>query len=1379
MSDPLSGIRIPLTVSQQNIYRGVLQDADPALYLIGRRYHFRQIPLPQFLVALEDAINDNPVQLCVLEQSEAPYPDLVPRLDAEQLVRLAGHGTDALPVQWDSGILSRPLVQYTVHVDASGDVVALDMHAHHLLLDGGATGLIEAGLGQSLSTGSSPEPDVAAGLLRLAEAQRRETELVQVAQDRLTEAVRRELTEEAGVGRPPSPSPTSGTARRGVLRESVQITGADYTAITELAAREHVPLQVLVTAAAVAVDAARRQSTDALVVHAVDNRFGEPALNVATCVVNSVAQSVRFPAFASVRELVDVVDRGYVKAVRRRWLREELYRRIYLTINRSAQAEALTLNFLPEPCAPQLRPFLSDTPITTDIGPIESLTVAAIQDDPQQTLTLAIWVGEHRRHEPESSGVAALVAKTLRSLPALWNQPVAMSVGEWLEVRPDGSCHPVSAAPRPAPPTTAAWFLDSSVDVWRRRRRFVDPWVAWLSSAGIGLGELLVFTDDHTDKTVDLIVACHLAGCGYSVCDSPGELETRVETIAAAGHAARSVDVTEIDLPPHPIGVQERMNQVRDDAGLAQRIAYIMPTSGSTGSPKLVPITHGALALFCQSQHGAYGWTQNDAVLQCAPLTSDISVEEIFGAAQCGATLIRSTATRTGDLMQLADDVAHHQITVLDLPTALWHLCCDDSEVLAALAASPLRQIVIGGEAVRPRATARWQAFEDVSHVSLVSSYGPTEATVVVTYLPLEPGEAAADPASQRRLGRPLAAQTVFIAFGEVVLLGEMVSAGYLGIASPSFSTVLGAGDSPLRAFATADRVVHDAQGFPVFAGRKDALVKLSGKRIDTAEIARLIAEDPAVSDIAVEPDNTRLGIWFQTRQTREGSADDAAEARIRGILRAARVPGFVVSGVAEIPRKANGKVDTDRLPKTERKGAGEAVGQAEGLAELWSRCLDRDLGPDSSLLGEGIGSLDLIRILPSTRRYLHRHLSLLDVISADSASRLVEDADGMEMVMGLDAASAAEIDADLSALTAPLSIPSVIPTPRATGPVLVLGSSGILGTGFAQAVAELRAGGFTSELVFATTSPLPGIDPWCALDDVEGVRIEQAARGSSYELIHATGAEVVINAIGNTNVVVPYRDLRPANVEAVSSIVAACAERGAALIHLSTSVVNADAAAPQVVDPRAAPYPYAASKALAELIVAGRGSNLDFALVRLPRVLGTPPQLQGSADILIALAAACQALGAHPAVALTEEVTTGRSAASSIFGLLSTPLNRSIVVLRGTRVEYTGFLARFGSAELSVHEWKQRLDDSSWAKSNPRRWAVIDAWLTLGARLDGRTYGQYLADHPTLEVQADHVTELLADPAPLAELVASGCPPEPGGSPVRLPTQGATEERP
>jgi thioester reductase-like protein len=484
-------------------------------------------------------------------------------------------------------------------------------------------------------------------------------------------------------------------------------------------------------------------------------------------------------------------------------------------------------------------------------------------------------------------------------------------------------------------------------------------------------------------------------------------------------------------------------------------------------------------------------------------------------------------------------------------------------------------------------------------------------------------------------------------------------------------------------------------------------------------------------------------------------------------------VSSFFVVGVPSIPRKPNGKVDSDNL-RTMPQFADAVLGDARadqraaGLAEVWSRHLGRAIRPDASLLGEGIGSLDLIRILPDTRRYLGRHLSILDLISADSAANLSEHAPTTDAWMDPD--TAGEIESDLAALwsqrpTTELSAPQS-PTSGAKQPILVLGASGILGTGFAQAVLDLRRSGvLCPEVVFVTRSALPQRDPWAALQSVDGVRIEHLSTGFGPgeldALIRNTGAGTLINCIGNTNVLVPYRDLRLANVELVSTIAEVCARRGTRLVHLSTFVANADVNVPQVTDPRHAPYPYAASKSLAELVVAGTPNALDFTIVRLPRILGVDYQLHDSADILVSVVDACIALRAYPSLTLTEEVTTGRAAAKAILDLLlesaGSELGRGISVVRGEAVHYGEFLSRYALDELDAAEWKHRLDQSDWARLNPRRWSVVDAWVSLGMRLGARSYADYLADYPTITLGVDPVAELVATPQPIRALLAHG----------------------
>ncbi len=1371
--------RLPLSQSQRNLYGGVLQDGDPSRYLIGKSYRLRPVALPRFLAALQGATHANPIQLCVLEASADPggYPHLVARLAFDDVVQVVSECDDraednlgSLENTWQSGILAKPLVRYTVRTDKAGAVSGLEVRTHHILLDGGATGIIETDLARFLAPNIDHEtPCIRAGLVRLANAHRREAERVEGARQRLAHNVRQELVDDAHRPDQMEASDSPATAATGVLQESVTLTGRPYQALVALSEAQHIPLNILVATAALAVNASLRQSTQCLLVHAVDNRFGDPDLNVATCLVNSIAHSVRFPAFVSVHDLLRTLDRSYVKAVRRRWIREEHFRRMYMATNHTSHMDTLTLNFIREPCAPELRPFLLGTPVATSIGPIEGMTVASVLNERENSLTLSIW----DRHDLPASqlrvGIAQRIAAALESMAARWDQPIAATVDEWFELGTEGApaVEPITKAPY----QLAAWFLASTggISELRRNRHYVDRWLAWLIRGSIAAGAVLVCADDNTDKTTDLLIACHIAGCGYSVCDRADEMSLRARAIAdhLDPSGAHIVDVASTHLADTDDdtrrAVDRRIEEVALDPMLAEATAYLMPTSGSTGQPKLVHVTHGSLALFCDAARDAYGWTPDDVVLQCAPLTSDISVEEIFVAAMSGSGLVRSTATRTGDLVALARDLTASGSTILDLPTAIWHLLCDDASALNAVRRSRLRHIVIGGEPVRPIAVDKWIDTIGAQHVSLISTYGPTETTVVVTYLPLVDSRTTVEAAARLKVGRPLVAGTVFVAFGEVVVVGDLVSHGYLGSDNAGFGAVTTPTGLRGRAFATADRVILDEKGFSVFAGRKDAVVKVSGKRIDTAEVIRQISADPDVTDVAVEVHDGRLAVWFVTHRTRDGVEDDTVAARIRLILASRHVASSVVIDVPGIPRKPNGKIDSSNLPMVPElrtattKDAGSAQ-RAIDLAAIWTRCLGRRIEPSSSLLDEGVGSLDLIRILPASRVYLGWHITILDVISADTATNLAEFEPLIREWM--DTATATDIERDLSALTARTSSTGLVgrraPEKRGQRSVVVLGASGILGTGFAQAFLDLKRSGLRCpELVFATRAALPEQGPWPALRNLYGVRVEHLSPESAADLadlVAAADAGTVINCIGNTNVLVPYRGLRFANVELVSSLTEVCAVRGTKLAHLSTHVVSADVTAARVTDPRQAPYPYAASKSMAEIAVAGSRHGLDFTLVRLPRVLGEEYQMRDSADVLVAVADACVALGAHPAVPLIEEVTTAGAAAGSIVSLLSGSARqpesgRGLAVVRGQQIAYADVLRRYGAEELDVTEWKSRVDDSDWAQSNPRRWSVVDAWITLGMRLGGRSYADHLADYPTVTLGIDAVGELNTQP--------------------------------
>ena len=99
--------------------------------------------------------------------------------------------------------------------------------------------------------------------------------------------------------------------------------------------------------------------------------------------------------------------------------------------------------------------------------------------------------------------------------------------------------------------------------------------------------------------------------------------------------------------------------------------------------------------------------------------------------------------------------------------------------------------------------------------------------------------------------------------------------------------------------------------------------------------------------------------------------------------------------------------------------------------------------------------------------------------------------------------------------------------------------------------------------------------------------------------------------------------------------------------------------------------------------------------------------------------------------------------------------LGRGITVVRGEEVSYPELLGGYALEEVEVTEWKRQLDHSDWARTHPRRWSVVDAWVSLGMRLGGRSYAEHLAEYPTIALEVGSVAEISARPQSIRSLLA------------------------
>ena len=418
-----------------------------------------------------------------------------------------------------------------------------------------------------------------------------------------------------------------------------------------------------------------------------------------------------------------------------------------------------------------------------------------------------------------------------------------------------------------------------------------------LRADGAGPGRLVTVCRGRGVEAIVAILAVLRTGAAYLPLD-PGAPAARNEAILADACAGT---------PPDPAEVTARGEVVLAAASVPARTAYVVYTSGSTGTPNGVLVGQPALAHFVAGAVRRYGITADDRVLQFAPLHFDASVEEIFVTLAAGGTLV----LRGDDMLDvpaLLAGCARHAITVLDLPTAYWHELAYALSTGVAELPPTLRTVVIGGEAALPERVARWRQAVG-GRVRLLNTYGPTEATVVATVADLSGHDGADVP-----IGLPLPGVRAALVDGELWLLGGGLADGYLGrpeLTADRFTTLAGE-----PAYRTGDRVRVRADGQLGYLGRLDDEVKINGHRIDPAAVESVLLGHAGVRECAVVAQDLADGMKRLVAYVAGTVTADDARQYLAQRLPAAAVPA-TVRLVRTLPRSSTGKIDRRMLRDT------------------------------------------------------------------------------------------------------------------------------------------------------------------------------------------------------------------------------------------------------------------------------------------------------------------------------------------------------------------------------------------------------------------------------------------------------------------------------
>ncbi|CAN5748452.1 hypothetical protein BH23ACT4_BH23ACT4_14070 [soil metagenome] len=383
--------------------------------------------------------------------------------------------------------------------------------------------------------------------------------------------------------------------------------------------------------------------------------------------------------------------------------------------------------------------------------------------------------------------------------------------------------------------------------------------------------------------------------------------------------------------------------------------AYVVFTSGSTGTPKGVVVGQGSLANFVTSAVSMYGLSPADRILQFASPGFDTFVEEVLPALSVGASVVMRPNELFASFTAFERFVEDEEVPVLDLPTAWWDSWVADMTESGRRPPSKLRLVIVGGE---PAMADVWLAWTRLAgNVRWINSYGPSEATVVVSTF--EPSPDFRPTSRVMPLGRPISNTSVLVVDpsglplpprvpGEILIEGDAVALGYiLADGAPSGFSDSEAG---VRRYRTGDVGRQLPDGTLEFLGRLDSQIKVRGTRVEPAEIEAALRELPDVLEAAVVSDQLRDAGLVGHLVVRNASLDPNL---IRQLL-AERLPEPMIPTTwrmhETLPLTPGGKYDRRLLKRMEIERAAPANGHLVAprseterrLLEIWGAVLGR-----------------------------------------------------------------------------------------------------------------------------------------------------------------------------------------------------------------------------------------------------------------------------------------------------------------------------------------------------------------------------------------------------------------------------------------------------
>lgn len=349
---------------------------------------------------------------------------------------------------------------------------------------------------------------------------------------------------------------------------------------------------------------------------------------------------------------------------------------------------------------------------------------------------------------------------------------------------------------------------------------------------------------------------------------------------------------------------------------------YIMYTSGSTGDPKGVTVSHKGVIDYVTWTKTEFGFSENDIFGNQAPFYFDNSIFDIYGCLICGATMVIIPEVLFNFQNKLPEYVKEKKITVIFwVPTILINVA--NSGALDECEMTDLKKVLFCGEVMPNTQLNIWR--KHYPNLMYANLYGPTEITDVCTYYIVDRPFENSEPLP---IGRACKNMRTYIItedgnaakpneIGELCVSGTGVSLGYYNNKEITDKVFIQNPFNPYyaeRLYRTGDLVYETEDGLIMYVGRMDSQIKINGNRVELGEIenAAMCIEGVSGAVAALDSEKNAIALFLETK-------NDYKLRHINLELKK-HIPKYMLPGelflLEKFPHTPNDKIDRVSLKK-------------------------------------------------------------------------------------------------------------------------------------------------------------------------------------------------------------------------------------------------------------------------------------------------------------------------------------------------------------------------------------------------------------------------------------------------------------------------------